>query len=539
MTDKIFWLKAGKRNIMKKRLAVLMACILVVSAFFASCGKKNDQNATTKANSGAASENEIQQGGEIVVGVTNDIDNLDPHKYTAAGTGEILFNMFDGLVKVTPDGDLVPAIAESYTVNEDGTVYTFVIRQGVKFHNGTELNADDVVYSVKRVSGLDGSPDASVKHESALSTLTSVEKGTAEDGKETVTLTLSAPNTELLGYLTFAIIPDDYTKQSETPVGAGPFKFVSYTEASSVVMEKFADYYGTPAYLDKVTFKITSDTDAAFTQLLAGTIDVFPYLTADQADQLTENYNIEVGNMNLVQALFLNNTVKPLDDIRVRQAICYAIDRQGVLDMVAAGKGTVIGTGMFAGFEKYYNADTVNTYATDLAKAKQLLSDAGYPDGFDITITVPSNYQFHVDTAQVLVEQLKEVGINATISLVEWATWLDEVYKGRNFETTIIGLDADLAPSDVLKRYASTASGNFINYNNSEYDTLFASAVAETDDNKKVEDYKKLQEILTNDAASAYIQDPSLIVAVSKKLSGYTFYPVYVQDMSRVYFVKQ
>lgn len=98
---------------MKKKLAVLMACILVVSAIFASCGKKNDQNATTKANSGAASENEIQQGGEIVVGVTNDIDNLDPHKYTAAGTGEILFNMFDGLVKVTPDGDLVPAIAES------------------------------------------------------------------------------------------------------------------------------------------------------------------------------------------------------------------------------------------------------------------------------------------------------------------------------------------------------------------------------------------------------------------------------------------
>ena len=155
-----------------------------------------------------------------------------------------------------------------------------------------------------------------------------------------------------------------------------------------------------------------------------------------------------------------------------------------------------------------------------------------------MTITVPSNYQFHVDTAQVIVEQLKKVGVQAKIQLVEWGTWLSDTYRGRQFQTTIVGLDANLAPSDVLKRYRSTASSNFLTYNNPEFDEIFALAVAEADDAKKVAYYKQLQEILTNDAASVYIQDPASYVAVSKKLSGYTFYPVYVQDMSKIYYIE-
>lgn len=527
---------------MKKHGKILLALLLILGiSMLGGCGKNensSDDQEKGGADSGVTATKNPSYGGSIVVGITQDLDSLDPHKAKAAGTEEVLFNIFEGIVKPDKDGNLVPAVASDVAISEDGMSYTFTLRDGVKFHNGTPVTAEDVVYSLKRYAGLLETVDPEVKVTSALSCISDITASEDESGKSKITLTLSEANTELLGYLTGAIIPKDYDKQADAPVGTGPFRFVSYTPLQSFVMEKNPDYYGDAAYLDKVTFKISADVDAAFLELLAGGIDVFPYLTSEQASQLTEKFNICVGTTNLVQALFLNHAEKPFDDIRVRQAMCHAINRQEILDMVADGKGSLIGSGMFAGFAKYFNADLVNTYNYDIEKAKELLTAAGYPDGFEMTITVPSNYQFHVDTAQVIVEQLKKVGVQAKIQLVEWGTWLSDTYRGRQFQTTIVGLDANLAPSDVLKRYRSTASSNFLTYNNAEFDEIFALAVAEADDAKKVAYYKQLQEILTNDAASVYIQDPASYVAVSKKLSGYTFYPVYVQDMSKIYYIE-
>ena len=173
-----------------------------------------------------------------------------------------------------------------------------------------------------------------------------------------------------------------------------------------------------------------------------------------------------------------------------------------------------------------------------MEKAKQLLADAGYANGLEVTLTVPSNYQYHMDTAQVIVEQLKKAGVTAKIEPVEWATWLSDVYKGREYQATVVGLDFNLAPSDVVKRYQSTASNNFVNYVNEAYDTTFAKALAAIDEQEKIVAYKELQKLLFEEAASVYIQDPALLTAVSKELGGYIFYPVYVQDMSLVYFKK-
>ncbi|MBO4761971.1 MAG: ABC transporter substrate-binding protein, partial [Lachnospiraceae bacterium] len=266
--------------------------------------------------------------------------------------------------------------------------------------------------------------------------------------------------------------------------------------------------------------------------------DIFPYLTADQANQLKERYNIEYGTMNLVQALFLNNAREPFTDVRVRQAICYALNRQGILNVVAEGRGEVIGTNMFPTFSRYYDASLVDKYPTDTAMAKKLLADAGYPDGISFTITIPSNYDFHVKTGEVIVEQLRAAGIDAKIKLVEWSSWLSDVYAGRDFESTIIGLDSELAPSDILRFYPSDSSKNFINYSNSEFDEIYAKAKKTADEGEKTRLYKRLEAILTEDAASAYIQSPAQLVAVNKEITGYTFYPVYVQDMSTVAYLK-
>ncbi|MDO5520131.1 MAG: ABC transporter substrate-binding protein [bacterium] len=522
---------------MKRYSHIALSMLLIVmSVALIGCSgdKNNDNNAGGNNSENNISQKEPTNGGTVVVGIQQDIDSLDPHKAVAAGTSEVLFNVYEGLVKPDKEGNLNGAVASDYKISEDGMTYTFTLRDGIKFHNGNPVTVKDIVYSVKRSAGLLDKEDNSIVVGSALKNISEVK---ATDDK-TVEIKLKSADTELLGYLTFAIIPEGYEKCDTAPIGTGPFKFTSYTAGQNIVIEKNADYWGKQAYLDKVTFKVVEKAETAMMELQAGSIDIYPYITEDQAAQIKSQFDIEVGNMNLVQALFLNNGTKPFDNEKVRQALCYAIDRQAILDMVAGGKGNIIGSGVFSGFTKYFNQDLVSYYNVDTTKAKQLLSEAGYPNGFEFTITVPSNYQYHMDTAEVIVDQLSQIGVTAKIKPIEWASWLSDVYAGRNYEATIIGLDADLAPSDLLARYQSEAKNNFISFNDKEYDDIFAKARVTTNDTEKVDNYKQLQKILTEHAASVYIADPPLMVAVSKKLGGYTFYPVYVQDMSSVYIAK-
>lgn len=511
---------------MKKHMLLFLAFSLVMSIALSGCGgDKNDADS-----------------GSVVVGITQDLDSLDPHKAVAAGTHEVLFNVFEGLVKPDSKGNLNPAVASKCEENEKGDVYTFTIREGITFHNGEKVTADDVVYSIKRAGGLLEGESSDININKALqSNVKSVE---AKD-ESTVVLTLKTPDTELLAYLTesdCAIIPANYKEQEKTPVGTGPYKFVSYAPLESFVMTAYDGYWNKDALpkITDVTFKISSSADAAFLELQSGGIDIFPYLTDEQANQLSKDkFNVEIGNMNLVQGLFLNNKVEPFNNVKVRQALNYAIDKQAIIDMVAGGNGTVIGSNMFPGLSSYYNADMATQYKVDTEKAKELLKEAGYENGLTFTITAPSNYQFHVDTVQVIVEQLKAIGVTAKLNLVDWSTWLSDVYTARNYEATIVGLDGNLAPKDILDRYDSKADNNFVNYDNKEFDNVLEKAVSTTDETEKVENYKKLQEILAVDAASVYIQDPAKCVAVNKKLGGYQFYPVYVQDMSSMYFIEK
>ena len=270
-------------------------------------------------------------------------------------------------------------------------------------------------------------------------------------------------------------------------------------------------------------------------ELQAGTIDVLNYLTADQVSALGDQFNIVEGSMHLVHAMFLNNDYEPLSDVRVRQAICYAVDRQSINDFLFGGKSQLIGSHMIPALEKYYESAAEDVYTYDPEQAKSLLAEAGYADGFDLEIAVPSSYSQHVDTAQIIVEQLKAVGITIRISIVEWSTWLDEVYSGRNYQATVIGFDGTLAPSDWLAKYRSDASNNIANFKNDEYDQKIDEALATVDDSEKVTLYKELQMILAQNAASVYIEDPADFVAVNKRIGGYQFYPVAATDLASMY----
>lgn len=506
------------------------AVVLAIALYGCAGGKQGEAPGTDAAVDNSTTQAEPQKGGSVVVGIQQDLDSLDPHLADAAGTSEVLFNIFEGLVKPDKDGNLVPAVASDYLISEDGMTYTFTLREGVTFHNGEPVTIDDVIYSVNRCAGrLEGQEAPLASAYSVISEVNRVDDRTVE-------LVLESADTELIGYLTEAVIPADYEKQGEAPIGTGPFRFVSYSPQHAFVMEAYDGYWqkGLP-YLDKVEFRIVANTDSAMLELKGGSIDLYPYLTSDQAGELSGQMEVLVGTSNLVQALFLNNAQEPFDNVKVRQAVACLVNPQEIMEMVADGYGTEIGSNMFPAFGKYYLESTKELYEPDVERAKALLSEAGYPDGFEMTITVPSNYQFHVDTAQVIVEELKQADITAKINLVEWGTWISDIYRGREYQSTIVGLDADLAPKDLLDRYQSAARNNFVNFSDEEYDRVFAEAVASIDDEEKVEKYQRLQQILAEQAASVYIQDPAKLVAINPKLGGFEFYPVYVLDMACMY----
>lgn len=484
----------------------------------------------TVALSGCSGDKAEEDSSKITVGIPQDIDSLDPHIAEGAGTREVLFNVFEGLVKPYENGNLNPAVASEYTISDDGLTYTFTLRDGIKFHNGNPVTVEDIKYSIDRCAGAG-------EDEALVSAFSNVESTNIIDDTH-VEIKLKEADTDFLSYLTAAIIPNNSADTIETnPIGTGPYMYVSRSPQENIILKKFDDYWDedNAANIVNVTFKIESNNDAVVMDLEGGSIDMFARLTSTQCDQLSDSFEIYEGEMNLVQALYLNNAVKPFDDVRVRQALCYAIDPQSIMDFVSDGKGVELGSSMYPSFKKYYMEELNDTYNQDIDKAKELLSEAGYPDGFEFTITVPSNYTQHVDTAQVIAEELKEIGVTANISQVEWNSWLSDVYTNRDFESTVIGVDASTlnAPA-LLSRFVSTDEKNFINFNNTDYDSAYQKAVEATDDDVKTQYFKECETILSTDAANVYIQDLPEFVALNKKYTGYTFYPLYAQDIGKI-----
>ena len=514
---------------MKRIVAMLVTLLLASSIALSGCSSDTNNGSAEK---GTALPLSPVDGGTIRVGITQDIDSLDPHLARSAGTREVLFNVFEGLVKPNASGELVPAVASSYDMSEDAKLYTFTLREGVEFHDGTPVTAEDVKYSIDRV--------ADARNGARLVPAFSIIEEVRIVDSSTIEIHLSEASSDLLAYLTIAIIPNGSSDDFEAnPVGTGPFRYASRSIGENIILERFEGYWGTPAFLDTVEFRIVSNPDMFVSNLVGGSIDMAMRLTAPQVAALTEEFTIYEGTMNLVQALYLNNARAPFDNELVRQAINYAIDQEQIMTMVGDMKGIRVGTSMLPGFKEYFDPSFNDVYAQDIEKAKSLLAQAGYADGLEFTITVTGADQPHVDAAQVIVEQLRAINVTANIQLVEWSVWLDEVFTQTNYQATIVGVDASfLTPRALLERFVSDASGNFINFNNAEYDQVFTEAISATTAEVRSERFHRLQEILVEQAANVYIQDLANLVAIRNTFSGYQFYPIYAQDMSLIFMVE-
>lgn len=534
-----------RKSVFRKSAAAVLAVTLAAAAL-TGCGKKPAettaaatqaapaatqaaQTAETKAEETQAAGG-IKEGGEATVMIQTEPDSFDPFIAVAADTESILFNVYDGLFVLKDDGTMAPDLAESYEVSDDHCTYTFHLRDGATFSNGNPVTVDDVVWTYQRYA-------------EAKAGFELVDKIEAVDDK-TMSITLKEPDASFLSLLNYGVAPhDESIDLNITPIGSGPYMITDYVTGSEVTLEKNPHYNTNPdrvPHLDKVIVKVNmSDPAVTINQLMAGDIDLTQYMEPANAAMVEKRgFQVIAAPSNTVQILAFNEKEKPFDDVRVRQAVNYAVDKQAIIDTVLFGQSTPLFSHMSPVMAAYYTEDLKNTYTLDPAKAKELLKEAGYENGVTFTIKVPSNYKRHVDTALMIKDQLAEVGINAEIEQIEWATWLQDVYTDRKFQATVVGMGGKVDPDKVLNRYESSYKRNMYNYNNPEYDALIAAGKAETDQAKRVEIYKQCQQYLVDDAVCVYTMDTSNLKFANAKLGGIRNFPAYFIDMAALYWTE-
>ena len=554
---------------MKKNILALVLGAVMTASLITGCGGKTssggssapaaDAGSTSSAASGSEASGQMVEGGDFIKGVSTEAPGFDPFTTQTADARSIFFNIYEGLMATEPDGSFSPALADSCQASDDLQTYTFTLRQGVKFHNGNELTMDDVIYSIEKsiTSGINGFSEIAQFSAAGKTYTVGSEKGKDDEGKEiekpvvtaadsadapaddtTLVINLSKPDSGFPAIATSPIVPKDAEDLASHPIGTGPFELTEFVEQDYTLLTRFDDYWGEPAHLDTVTLKYYENTASLATNYLAGAIDGFNSNAGGWKELEGTDYVQNVRHANAVQLLALNNEFEPFKDVRVRQAVAYAVDSDEIIEKVSYGLGTKAGTPVIPGLQKYFNDELTNVYDVNIDKAKELLKEAGQ-ENLKFKIRVPSNYQVHVDTAQVIANQLAKAGITVEIESVDWNTWLNRVYRKSEFEATVVSVDGPIAyPTSFLNRYVSTASDNFVNFHSEAFDETYAKALLETDDAEQVRLFKEAQKIISDECASVYIQDIDSVVINSPAFGGFEAYPLYVDDYSAMYAVQ-
>ncbi len=464
---------------------------------------------------------------DITIGMQLEPPNLDPTAGAAAAIDEVVYaNVFEGLTRFASDGSVKPALAESWEISDDGLTYTFKLRSGVSFHDGSEFNAEDVKFSLDR-SRDENSTNAQKQLFESIETIEVA-------GPHTVVITLSAPNGALLFNLAWgdAIIvsPDTFDLAKTEPVGTGPFKFSRWVQGDRIELEKNPQYWGTPARLDKVTFKFISEPTAAFAALMAGDVDAFPVYPAPEnlaQFEADPRFKVVVGSTEGETILSTNNKQPPFDNKLVRQAVAHAINRQEIIDGAMFGYGTPIGT-HFAPHHPAYK-DLTDDSAYDVEKAKALLEEAGFEDGFETTLKLPPP-SYARRGGEIIAAQLRQVGINAQISNLEWAQWLEQVFKGKDFGLTIV---SHTEPMDI-GIYANP--DYYFQYDNKDLQDLIAALTLEPDDGKRTDLLQQAQQIISADYVNGYLFQLAKTGVANAKITGlWENSPTQANDMTEVY----
>lgn len=462
---------------------------------------------------------------DLVIGIPLEPPHLDPTAGAAAAIDEVLYaNVFEGLTRIGPNGEVLPDLAESWTISDDGKVYTFKLHTGVKFHDGSDFNADDVKFSLDRARA-DDSVNAQKGLFAAIDTVEAVDPAT-------VKVTLKNPQGSFLYNMGWGdaviVAPETAETNKEKPIGTGPFKFDSWAKGSSIKLVKADGYLGDPISLDKAEFRIVPDAAAAVPALLSGDVQAFPFFQPDGVSQIEGDprFKVVVGSTEGETLLSINNKKPPFDQLKVRQAISYALDRKAIIDGASAGLGTPIGSHQSPASKAY--VDLTGVYPHDVAKAKELLKEAGLENGFKATLKLPPPSYARLG-GEIIASQLREVGINLEIIPVEWAQWLDQVFKQKDYDLTIV---SHTEPNDID---IYSRKDYYFNYDNPAFDKVIADLNLTSDEAKRNELLGEAQKILANDAVVGFLFELPKVGVWDAKLEGmWDNAPIQANDLTKV-----
>ena len=457
-----------------------------------------------------------QGSGNLIAAIAGEPDQLDPQKTSAYFSFEVLENVFDTLVEPDANLEMQPALARSWTVSPDQLTWTFQLRKGVTFQDGSAFTADDVVYSYRRII------DQKLANVDKFSAVTDVRA----PNPDTVVIRVKQPTPNLLtnlgGFKGMAIVSRknvDSGQIATRPIGTGPFSFVSQKSGDSIVLKANASYWGGAPKVPGVTFEFITEPSTALSALQAGEVDWTDSVPTQRIAQLKDDDSLElaVTPSNDYWYLALNEARAPWNDPRVRQAIAYGIDRQSIVQATSYGSATANQLAIPQGNPWYTPYDG---YRYDVEHARRLLDEAGaHPDKLDMLVT--SEYPETVTAAQVIADNLKPLGIAVNIRTVDFATWLDEQNSG-HFDMLMMGWLGNIDPDDFYyAQHHTGGSSNAQKYSNPDVDRLLDAGRVETNRQVRQQDYAKAATIIADQVSYLYLYNPSVIQAWNPRLSGY------------------
>ena len=482
-----------------------------------------------------------QPAGTLVVGLVAEPVNLDPPQVTDLNSNRVGRRIVETLVTFPEEStQVVPGLAESWTISKDGLQYTFKLRRGIAFHDGTPLNAEAVKFSIERQINPDHPAYKLGKYPFANYFFGNV-KAVEVLSDERVAFLLNEPRASFLAVLTAGaasiVSPTAVMKWGPDypnhPVGTGPFRFASWDRGQRVVLEKNPAYWKYPVKAERVIYRPIVEDQARLTELLTGGLDLIVGVPADNVGQLEKNPKItllkQVGAH--VWYLGMNNQKKPFDDKRVRQALNYAVNKDAIVNDVLKGTGAASKGPVLPGT---WGADgALKAYPYDPERAKKLLAEAGYPNGFTTTLWVPesgSGMQAPVAMSTVMQSNLKAVGVNVSLQTMEWGAYLAKL---RTKEQELFALswmagteDPDMVMYPLLHSSQWTPVGpNRALYKNARFDALLQQARLTTDQAKRAQLYKEAQRILIDDAPWVFVDHEIQIAALTKRVQGFKLHP--------------
>jgi peptide/nickel transport system substrate-binding protein len=447
----------------------------------------------------------------LTLGMVLEPPHLDPTAGAASAIREVTYaNIYEGLTRINSKGEVRPGLAESWSISKDGLTYTFKLVGGVKFHDGTPFDCSIVRFSYGRAMA----PDSVNAQKQLFEPIADV----SCPDTYTAVVKLKRPTALFLFDMGWGdavmVSPKSAATNKTNPVGTGPFRFKEWVHGDHVTMERNPDYWGAQPKLKQVTFKFIADPSAATAAVLAGDIDAFPLFPAPEAiDQFRADprFTVNIGTTEGKTVVALNNARKPFDDIRVRRALTYAIDRQQLINAAQSGFGKPIGSHYVPTDPGYI--DLTGVYPYDPAKAKALLAEAGVKPGTEITIMLPPP-PYARRGGEVIAAMWEQVGIKAKLVPIEWAQWLDQVFMRSDFDATIIS-HTEARDLDIYARQKY-----YFNYHSDAYNALYEKFVQTVDEKAQLQLVGELQKKLAEDEPNVFLFALAKVGVWNARLSG-------------------